>query len=106
MGTVLAIGTVGFYVATGSGWVNSFYFESMLATGQGPPFPLTTDGAELFAAAMAFLSVGTVITTLLLNLGPILGRIWREGFELVERELRRAERAIADEAPLLRRPPG
>ncbi len=106
VGTVLALGTVGFYVVTGSGWVSSFYFESMLATGQGPPFPLTTAGAQLFAAAMAFLSVGTVITTLLLNLGPILGRIWREGFELMERELRRAERAIADEAPLLRRPPG
>lgn len=93
---VLAVGTVGFFALTGTSWVDSFYFESMLATGQGPPFPLTSDGAKLFASLMAFLSVGTVISTLILNLGPILGRWWREAIEHAERDLREAEQVIEE----------
>lgn len=93
---VLAIGTVGFFALTGTSWVDSFYFESMLATGQGPPFPLTSDGAKLFASLMAFLSVGTVISTLILNLGPILGRWWREAIEHAERDLREAEQVLQE----------
>lgn len=88
IGLVLLIGTLGFFALTGSGWVDSFYFESMLATGQGPPFPLTSNSAKLFASLMAFVSVGTVISTLVLNLGPILAVWWREAVEHTERELR------------------
>jgi hypothetical protein len=94
---VLAIGTIGFHLIAGTNLVDSFYFESMLATGQGPPFPLTTDTAKLFASGMAFLSVGTVVSTLILNLGPILGRWWREGFELAEREVRKVEAEVEEE---------
>ena len=71
---VLVIGTVGFRIIAGTDWVDSFYFESMLATGQGPPFPLTTDDAKLFASAMAFISVGSVVTAIFFTLGPILAR--------------------------------
>lgn len=97
IGIVLAIGTVGFYALTGSGWINAFYFESMLATGQGPPFALNSSSAKLFASFMAFVSVGTVVTSLILNLGPIFGRFWREGIEDAERELRGIERGLAQE---------
>jgi hypothetical protein len=97
VGIVLAIGTVGFEGIARTGWVNALYFESMLATGQGPPFPLTTNSAKLFAVAMAFLSVGTVVTTLILNVGPVLGRIWREGLEAAEHELRWVEHKLEDE---------
>ena len=96
---VLLLGTAGFQALTGSGWVNAFYFESMLATGQGPPSPLTTDTAKLFASAMAFLSVGTVVTTLFLNLGPWLLRLWREGIETAEREIERLEHRPGAHAP-------
>lgn len=82
---------------TGSSWVDSFYFESMLATGQGPPFPLNTDGAKLFASFMAFLSVGTVLTTVIINLGPILAQLWREGIQEAERDLRMVEHGVVDE---------
>ena len=99
VGIVLVIGTAGFFALTGSGWVNSLYFESMLATGQGPPFALTSNSAKLFAVFMAFLSVGTVVTTLILNVGPILGRLWREGLELAERDLRWVEHRIEGEGP-------
>ena len=88
------IGTAGFELVANLSAVDSFYFESMLATGQGPPFPLTSASAKLFATGMAFLSVGTVATTLLLNLGPIMGRLWREGIEIAERELRKVEHEI------------
>jgi len=98
---VLAIGTLGFHLVAGTNAVDSFYFESMLATGQGPPFPLSSASAKLFAAAMAFLSVGTVVSTLILNLGPILGRLWREGFEFAEREVRQLESEVEEG---LRRP--
>ena len=97
IGIVLVIGTAGFAGLTGSGWVDSFYFECMLATGQGPPFVLTSDAAKLFASFMAFVSIGTVLTTLVVNLGPVLGRLWREGIEEAEHEIRRLEREMSAE---------
>lgn len=94
---VLAIGTIGIQLLANSGWVDAFYFESMLATGQGPPFPLTSDAAKLFASGMAFISVGTVLTTLLVNIGPVLGRLWREGIADVERAFERLEGETSEE---------
>lgn len=94
---VLILGTVGFYFIARLDWVNALYFECMLATGQGPPLLLTNDASKLFASGMAFLSVGTVVTTVVLNLGPIVGQLWREGVEHVERELRKVEEEVAVE---------
>lgn len=94
---VLVVGTVGFHVVAGTGAVESFYFESMLATGQGPPLFLGGATEELFASAMAFLSVGTVVTTLVLNVGPLLARYWREGVELAEKEIRKLEGEVEEE---------
>jgi len=94
---VLTIGAVGFHYVAGLDPVDSLYFECMLATGQGPPLTLTTDSAKLFASAMAFLSVGTVLTTLVLNFGPLLGRLWKEGVEHAERELRTVEEEVVNE---------
>jgi hypothetical protein len=94
---VLAMGTVGINALNGSDWVDSFYFECMLATGQGPPFSLTSDAAKLFASFMAFVSIGTVLTSLVVNLGPVIGRLWREGIEDAEREMRRLEHDVSRE---------
>jgi hypothetical protein len=94
---VLILGTVGFYFLAGLDWVDSLYFECMLATGQGPPFLLTNNAAKLFASGMAFLSVGTVVTTVVLNLGPIVGQLWREGVERAERDLRKVEEELVGE---------
>jgi hypothetical protein len=63
----------------------------MLATGQGPPLQLTTDTGKLFASVMAFVSVGSVITTLVFTLGPILATVWRESLERVEGEAKKIE---------------
>ena len=75
-------------------YVNAVYFESMLATGQGPPLTLTTDAGKIFASIMAFISVGSVITTLVFTLGPILTMMWREGIDRAELEVRKIEGEI------------
>ena len=93
---VMIIGTVGFHLIEGMNYINAVYFESMLATGQGPPLQLNTDAGKLFASVMAFVSVGSVITTLVFTLGPILATIWREGIERVEREAKKIEEDVKE----------
>jgi hypothetical protein len=94
IGLVLVAGTVGFHLIAGLSPVDSFYFESMLATGQGPPIPLTTDGSKLFASVMAFVSVGSVVSTLLFAVGPIVRRFWREEVERLEVGARKIEQDL------------
>jgi hypothetical protein len=99
---VMIVGIVGFRAIEGMNLVNAIYFESMLATGQGPPFPLTTDTGKLFASVMAFVSVGSVITTLFFTLSPIFAQVWREVLEKAEDEVRAVEKDVApkrDEKP-------
>lgn len=83
---VVLIGSVAMHFIEGWNYLNSFYFISFIATGQGPPSnlePATTAG-KLFASVIAFVSVGTVITALLFLFGPFLGAVLREGEEKVE----------------------
>jgi len=94
IGLVLAVGTVGFELIAGLSLVNSFYFESMLATGQGPPLSLTTDGSKIFASIMAFVSVGSVVSTLLFAVGPVVRQFWREEVQHIEQGAREVEREL------------
>lgn len=89
------VGTLGFHALEGMGWVNAFYFESMLATGQGPPLTLTTDAGKVFASFMGFVSVGSVLSAIVFTLGPIFVHYWREGIEAAETEARRLEAEAA-----------
>jgi hypothetical protein len=91
IGLVLLIGTIGFEIIAGLSAVNAFYFESMLATGQGPPIVLTSDNSKIFASIMAFVSVGSVVSTLLFAVGPVVRRFWREEVERIEEGARRIE---------------
>ncbi len=83
---VVAVGT--FAMAALEGWslLDSFYFTSFIATGQGPPGNLLPGdpAGKLFASVLAFISVGTVITALLFLFGPFLTRLLREGEEKIE----------------------
>jgi hypothetical protein len=88
---VMVIGIVGFHQIEGMDWVNALYFESMLATGQGPPLTLTTDSGKIFASVMGFVSVGTVFTSLVVTLVPIISQLWREGLERVEKDAKTLE---------------
>jgi hypothetical protein len=89
---VMIVGIVGFHYIEGMNYVNALYFESMLATGQGPPLQLNTDTGKIFASIMAFVSVGSVLTTIVYTLGPVLSSIWRESLERVEGEARKVEK--------------
>ena len=89
---VMVVGTVGFHQIEGMDWVNAIYFESMIATGQGPPIQLMTDSGKIFASVMAFVSVGSVITALVVTLIPLISQLWREGLERAERDVKALER--------------
>lgn len=92
---VMVVGIIGFHQIEGMDWVNATYFESMLATGQGPPLTLTTDAGKIFASVMAFVSVGSVITALVVTLIPLISQLWREGLERAERDVKALERDLA-----------
>jgi len=94
IGVILVAGTIGFHLVAGLSPIDSFYFESMLATGQGPPFTLTTDGSKIFASVMAFVSVGSVVSTLLFAVGPVLRRLWRDEVERIEEGARHLEQEV------------
>jgi len=91
IGVVIVAGSIGFHLIAGLDAVNSVYFESMLATGQGPPLPLTTDNAKIFASIMAFVSVGSVVSTLLFAVGPVVRQVWHNSLVWVEEEVRDLE---------------
>jgi len=38
-----------------------------------------------------------VLTTVIINLGPILAQLWREGIQEAERDLRMVEHGVVDE---------
>jgi hypothetical protein len=92
---VLVVGVVGFHQLEGMRWVDAVYFESMIAAGQGPPISLTTDWGKIFASVMGFVSVGTVLVTLVVNLGPIMSQIWRESLEQLEADARKLEQDVS-----------
>ena len=96
---VMIVGTVGFHLIEGLDWVSAFYFESMLATGQGPPISLKTDPGKIFASIMAFVSVSSVLTAIVVTLAPIIAQAWKEGMERAERDARELERELARKKP-------
>jgi len=89
---VVLIGTLAMHAIEGWSYLDSFYFTSFIATGQGPPSNLQPASSlgKVFSSLLAFVSVGTVITALLFLFGPFLGRVLRAGeqkLEEVEREV-------------------
>jgi hypothetical protein len=89
------IGTIGFELIENPGWVNAFYFESMLATGQGPPFTLYTNSGKVFASIMGFVSVGSTLSAVIFVVGPLVLRLWHQTLASAEREVRIIEGAVA-----------
>jgi hypothetical protein len=89
---VMTIGTVGVKALdTQFSWVYSFFFMSMVATGQGPPQNVNGDAAQIFVSIMAFISVGTLITSIGVIFGPFFGYLFHKGVRFSEREIERLE---------------
>src|SRR2546429_9701982 len=59
---VMTIGTVGLMLIEGWGVVAAFYFMALLATAEGPAATPATDVGKIFAAIMAFFSIGAAIS--------------------------------------------
>ncbi len=94
---VLTIGTVGTKLLTGWSWIDSFYFMGMIATAQGPPVAAPTFWAKIFAVFMAFVSIGTLLTSVGVIFGPFLGYIFHKGFDFAEKEIeRKGQKAARD----------
>jgi len=83
---MVMIGTVSMHLIEGWSYLDSFYFTSFIATGQGPPGNLQPASplGKVFSSVLAFVSVGTVITALLFLFGPFLGRLLKAGEEKLE----------------------
>ena len=86
---VLAAGTLGIHAIEGFSYIDSFYFTSMIATGQGPApnvTPATVMG-KIFTSLLAFVSVGSMVASFGFLFGPFLGKLWRIGVFKIEEEI-------------------
>ena len=84
---VMAVGTLGMHLLEKLSYLDAFYFMSMIATAQGPTLTPQTAAGKIFAALMAFVSVGAVVASLGFLFGPFFGKLWRVGVDHLEEEL-------------------
>ena len=84
---VMTIGTVGLKILTNWDWVDSFYFMSMVATAQGPSIAPPNFWSKIFVSIMAFISIGTLITSIGVVFGPFLGYVFHKGVLFAESEI-------------------
>src|SRR2546426_5653646 len=89
----MAVGTVGFVVMEGWVLVASFYFRALLATAEGPAATPATDVGKIFAAIMAFFSIGAAISAITFTFGPLFGSVLKEGVRYLEKK----EEIVKDE---------
>ncbi len=87
---IVLIGTFGIHFLENFSYIDSFYFTSMIATGQGPVGSLTpqTTAGKIFTSALAFVSVGALLASLGFLFGPFLGKLWRIGVLKLEEEIK------------------
>lgn len=78
---VVGVGTVGLHRLERISYLDAFYVMSMIATAQGPAYTPVTPAGKLFAAVMAYLSVGTVVAALGFLFGPFFAMVWKAGVE-------------------------
>ena len=83
---VMAIGTLGLMLIEGWTLVPSFYFMALLATAEGPAATPATDAGKIFAAIMAFFSIGAAISAITFTFGPLFGSVLKEGVRYLEKE--------------------
>jgi hypothetical protein len=86
LAVVMAVGTFGLMLLEGWGLVNSFYFMALIATAEGPAATPATDAGKIFAAVMAFVSIGAAISAITFTFGPLFGSALKLGIAHVEKE--------------------
>jgi hypothetical protein len=75
VGASLLVGTVGYHLAAGLGWLDAFLNASMILTGMGPVSELATPAAKLFAACFALYSGVVFVAAATVLLAPVLHRL-------------------------------
>ena len=83
----MTVGVIGTKLLTGWAWIDSFYFMSMVATAQGPPNAPPNFWSKIFVAIMAFVSIGTLITSIGVIFGPFLGYVFHKGMNFAQLEI-------------------
>jgi len=83
---VIAIGTVGMMLLEGWDLVSSFYFMALLATAEGPAATPATVAGKIFAAFMAFFSIGAAISAITFTFGPLFGTALKVGIHFAEKQ--------------------
>ena len=78
---VMVLGTAGMKILEKISWIDAFYFMTMIATSQGSAITPATVGGKIFASFMAFVSAGFVLAALSFFIGPLMGRLFKVGFE-------------------------
>ena len=88
---VLLFGTLGMHWIEGFSYLDSFYFTSMIATGQGPAPNAVPDTplGKLFTCLLAFVSIGSMAVSLGFLFGPFLGKLLKIGAHKLDEELHR-----------------
>jgi hypothetical protein len=86
LAVVMAVGTVGMMILEGWGLIDSFYFMALIATAEGPAAAPATAAGKVFAAVMAFLSIGAAISAITFTFGPLFGSALKQGLAHVEKE--------------------
>ena len=75
VGFSLLIGTVGYHLAAGLGWLDAFLNASMILTGMGQINGLTTPAGKLFAACYALYSGVVFLVAATVLIAPLLHRL-------------------------------
>ena len=71
----LLLGTVGYHLSAGLGWIDAFLNAAMILTGMGPVTAMTTAPAKLFAAAYALYSGIVFVAATGILLAPFVHRL-------------------------------
>jgi hypothetical protein len=72
----VGIGTIGYHLLNGLGWLDAFLNASMILSGMGPVDRMESDGAKLFAALYALFSGLVFIGIAGIVLAPWLHRLF------------------------------
>jgi hypothetical protein len=94
LAVVMAVGTFGLMLLEGWGLVNSFYFMALIATAEGPAATPATDAGKIFAAVMAFVSIGAAISAITFTFGPLFGSALKLGMAHVEKEEKKVKERL------------
>lgn len=96
---VMAIGTIGMEVLEGWDPVASFYFMALLATAEGPAATPASAAGKIFAAVMAFFSIGAAISAITFTFGPLFGTALKVGIQYVEKEEEKLKEKLEHKNP-------